>query len=662
MTAPRTAVANYSRLRQHRWTLVPMPVVEADLLPDHCLIDGRYLATKGKRLGDMTQMWHVHIDLEGHASGPLVEWKPFPADARFPAFQLTDWVTDDVEAMKLHLIIDEIGRPLIKLPLAFVRVEEQSAAQRIWRLEAHAAGWHATCYATLWSGQDVIDLALRVVWSDISGARPTIRTGKTRITLESGGEPIASWAGNLRGQRNIGPKTIRLYDDVTAHGYPIEWRGVMGAMPKGGTAGADERRMANVWAAHDGPIMGAAVFGSHWMAWGAPDVDVPAGSLQAQWLAYAAETHGYHDQRPLALDIVAGRTGSQEPFGATKDAVAAGGRPWRMGMLMHGADDPRALFHLDSDGQPVTRVGKPGFQSWEQLIELRVSPDTIGKDRAQLPGWDMLGARRIAEDDQHRGNGYRIAAYAMTGDLLLRDRMMAELAVDECRAFPARWKASDPTSYLDAPRATGRLMQGWARMMLLLVGHDQARERLFGLGVNELDMWEQALPTTGVVRPAFTLVDNRVLPGGVTASMPWQDALLCLGLLEFADSARMCGLTSNADRAERMAVAIGRNVVQWGFVRSSWGQLLPITGLLIDADGSAQPSAYYTFPRAGASDAPVAGTDMMVGGAGWVAWYSGAIKAALRGDHDAVHTRAVELVAAYAGGVGVNWREWWHVR
>ena len=53
----------------------------------------------------------------------------------------------------------------------------------------------------------------------------------------------------------------------------------------------------------------------------------------------------------------------------------------------------------------------------------------------------------VLVDDQNRGDGYILAAYAITGDEALADDLLDSIAVDETRAFPRR-------GWIDAPRAT----------------------------------------------------------------------------------------------------------------------------------------------------------------------------------------------------------------
>ena len=180
-----------------------------------------------------------------------------------------------------------------------------------------------------------------------------------------------------------------------------------------------------------------------------------------------------------------------------------------------------------------------------------------------------------------------------------------------------------------------------------------AQLRLQGLGHRN-----KALVTHGV-----SVVVVEVLEAIDIADQQGQTSLLALGAMEQAAAWRRVGDLQLAARFQAYAVRIGRNVVQWGTVRASFGSTLPLTGVRWSAGGAAQLSSYYTYPRAGAGEAPGPGVDMLVGTPGWWTWFAGSLAAAQVGPQDDVRARAAAIWAEQTvGQQSVEALEWWAVR
>lgn len=162
LAAQTVAFANPAPHRQARWVVVPMPAAQADLLPRDCVV-GDWLATKGRKIANHTQLWHVRTDLQPRQSGQLATWRPLGAP--FPPFVLSPWISDDLSKMvpKVQLSVGGARRTLVPARLELV---ENGTALKVWRASGSAGGWHFAVWAKTWSWQDAVDLRGYIVWSD----------------------------------------------------------------------------------------------------------------------------------------------------------------------------------------------------------------------------------------------------------------------------------------------------------------------------------------------------------------------------------------------------------------------------------------------------------------------------------------------------------------
>ena len=659
-------VANPSTQRQVRWVAAPMPMSQADRLPAACVVNGRYPAFKAQQLGVVTQLWHVRCDVPALGTLSLTDWKPSTSPA--PEFAYTPWVTDFPQRSVLRLGVYEAGVWKLNIELLAGRKITESPVAQTWEFRGSKGGYHAVWWITFWLGQDAIDLEGVALWSDPQSpdwSRPSVK-----FTLQSGawpvrGERIALYSAATNGFTGS-DWSWTLYNGPLPHGVGVAWRGVLlpaddGPLPVSWVQqrehlGDEERRRAEDSAA-EGPLVAACDWTqsqADWMAFG----HVPTTAVRADKaaiLASLSRAGTYFAPRPFANHGKHNDTGDQPPFGSVKDLIALQGDPWRVLELQDSALDywRRSAHHRELDGRRVTHQIRPGVQTWSGNIEPKLSPDAFGKPRVDVPD-TIIGTRHFDIDDQHRGDGYILCCYALSGSQLLLECIRDVLSVDEMRAMAAR------PGWFDGPRACGRLWQSWARVACLTSGAD----RELALRIADAERVDrQADQDRWAYEPVHVVewkaADPRVL-SGAPFSVPWNDSLFVLGLVEQAAARRRLGLDAAPFTA--LAARVGTSVIRWSTVTDSrTGEVLPINGLKWLNGGAANPPAYYVYPRAGA--ATDAAVDMLVGSMGWWTWYAGSLSVAMDSSDAEVRAKAAAIwAAATAGQQSVSALEWWACR
>jgi len=670
---PTVNICNPSSQRQVRWVVCPMPLSQANALPAACVVNGRYPAFKADVLGVTTQLWHVKVDIAGNGDLSLTDWKP--RTGPLPTFELSPWVADTPARDVLRLGIYEDGTWRRNIELKAGTKISESPVSQTWEFRGSNGGYHFVAWATFWTGQDVVDIRGSAMWSD-----PTVPEWfkpNVKLMLESGawpvlGERIALYLAKPNGfaQTNADGWAWKLYQGKLPHGVGIAFRGCICpvddlplpiTLSEQQAHAIDAQRIANCNAAAEAPLVAACDWTQSpqdWMAFGV----VPTTTRRSDKVRVLAETSvpgSYFDVRPFANGANHGGTGDQPPFGALKDLIALQGDPWRVYHLLDSSLDywRRGFHHRELDGRRTTKAIRPGMQTWQGTIEPKMSPDTFGKPNTDAPyGWDQVGQRSIFADDQHRGDAYILCVYALTGDPLLLECIRDVLAVDEMRAMPAR-------EWFDAPRATGRLMQSWAKVACITSGYDRdlaillAREEALDRGTDQ-DAWNYN-PVTCV---EWKSPDPRVLPHD-NFCVPWNDSLCVLGLLEAAHAIARIGRDGSVP-IYMLAGDIARSIVRYATVTDSRdGTILPINGLKWLPGGEANPPAYYTFPRHGAAQDTAPDIDMLVGTRGWWTWYAGSLSAAMDSSDAEVKAKATAIWNANATGTQtIGAMEWWAVR
>lgn len=702
-------VVNPASQRQLAWATVPMPLAQAAALPASCLVDGRSIAVKAERLGVVTQLWHVRVDVPARGTVNLVDWQPLPAGVTVPPFAYSPWITDAPRRVPIRFGVWVNGTWRCNLQDYVPEVVAQSPVGQVLEYRASVGGFHMAFWATIFTGQDAIPIEGSVLWSDPTTTAWSLPD--VQFSIEAGewptvGEPIALHDAAHNGYVQWEPSRWRLYRGPLPHGVGVTFRGAMLCgddgplpitVPQQADAMVGDWRRQLLAAAGEAPLVAAASWAgrSDWMTFGV----VPATTQRAnrdQVLAAIAVPGNLFDQQTYANLALHGGTGMQPPFGAMKDAIACAGDAWRLhDILARGARDywMRSCHHRELDGRRTTKAIRPGMETWAGPVEPMLSPDKFGKVGPAPAGWDTFTGggtdspaacpytltsrvppdferiaaalagtdapptRSVYMDDQHRGPNFLTLAYAQTGSRLLRECLLDLLAVDEMRAMPRR-------RWFDAPRACGRLWQLWAQCMVLLDLPDRDRAAalaLAELGDREQDQAEWHYTPVVVMQ---TIVDDRVI-AGTEAQVPWNNALAVLGEMECSAALDRIGRATDAARFRTFARTLGRSITAYSTVRhSTTGLVYPIVGQQWFQGGAAPPASYYTFPRTGAGPSAAPGINLLVEPTvNWWPWYAGALSAAQLPPLDDVAAKAVSIWQSQVPGtVNVADLEWWACR
>lgn len=614
----KVAVANPATAAQTRWATFAVPLVEGDeLQPMAC---GGALAFPGRTLGVHSQLWHVRADVAAGAILRLQEWHPVAAaDATVAAV----WQPPGDPELVPTLLL-QVGGVLRSLPADTAAIVDRSPVHETWRLEVHRDGWHLTCWETRWLGQQAVDVAGYVTWSDPRSPLWFLED----VAIGVGWTAPAQ----LHGARRQG------LVQLTAGAWLL-WQGrvphAMGWPFRGTLRGTAE------------PLVAAATWpDGTWLAFGCrPDVPpVPRARLDG----VLDGSGSLIDERLGASTLVTGSTGGQACFGAVKGIGAAGGDPWALRELLWAADDGvlRCGHHLELDGRPATTGSRPSWQTWS-LAPAKGAGDRFGRPPGDAPwGWDRVGARSITIDDQHRGDLPEVAAYALTGDWLLGEDLALRFHADEAAAKMLRGEA-------DQPRA-GRVELGHAHWSLLVDEATAARIR--ARSARQLELRLQAWEPGGPARWLFHLQDHRVLPG-LEAGVPWQDGIWCTSALAQGRAFARLGDQELADRFMAAGLEVASVVTAYGVLRDDGGRWLGLTGVRWFPGGAAPPEDYFRYPRAGAGTDARPGIELLVGGGGWIPWMGSAFVVAGT-------PRAREVLEAVGPRPGDSEESvsWWAVR
>lgn len=622
-----------------------MPINDAAYLEDDCLVNGRHWATKAEIIGDHTQLWHVRADVEARSELVLSDWEPMTLT---PPFHLRSEVRGvpllGSSPIKVEILDRSTHVLLAELTNARVRLDSQSSACQTWAIEDSKGGWHLKAWLKLWHDQCAVDLRAGVTWSDPTNPEMLSRDVIVRLVTCVPSELY--FADKSGFSRLYNGRTWNLWVGPLSHGVTIPVRGVM--LPP---SSSPMQEVMNA-AAIDAPLVGACPWGSApWLAFGAY-VRTPDLGPDAESTNYLDDPGVLFQARPFANLIATGSTGDQPCFGATKDLVAVThGNPWRVYELLYSAEDYllRSRHHYESDGTRVTVDNRPGFQTWSGCIN-EYGHDRLGKARPFTPsGWGDMQGRPVGLDDQHRGDGYIIATYALTGDELLREDLLCGIEADRARAMHAN-------GWLDAPRASGRLWQSWAKQIMLFDGDNKIVGLLIAMALDELtDREERELRSDdGEVISMENVIDPRVLAPR-SGWVPWNQALAVTGALEMACALSALELHEESERFLAFAKRHGENILKNGVgYDAAQNQFVPLLGVLWSQAGR-QPLSYYVFPRDGTTGE---GRDVIVGSGGWWSWMFGAAVAATLSDNRDIRALARHLIQSNGTSSETKWLEW----
>lgn len=195
-----------------------------------------------------------------------------------------------------------------------------------------------------------------------------------------------------------------------------------------------QQDIETLYAASQAPVFGccgADVWDGKWLAHrnvprlqASVDLEAQADELWRRHEDRMLQTapNGFYEKRQIGVTQSPGQTGDQEDFGATKGwmSVTHGDPRWIQFALYNvTADYFRGLMHYESDGARLDPNDHPEWVTWSGYTHWHrgVSKDRLGKAGAS-------GSRRSTTwqgyDDQHRSQNNLAAAFALTGDPLLR--------------------------------------------------------------------------------------------------------------------------------------------------------------------------------------------------------------------------------------------------
>lgn len=650
----RVVIANTSPDRQERWVTVALPLGQGPQT-DLATFGHGFLAAKGPQVGTHSQLWDIRADVPGNGRLELIDYKPITADMAmaFPKPHFSDWI----EAGRLTPVVRiTVAGVTMTLRVTTWAIAFSNAARIRWALAAQGYGWHVRMWADTWLWQDVIDWRGFVAWSDPANPRERIRAS---VSVELG-EPWKLTFNNPTGDTHPDPTGgwCLLNNKEIVDGVAIPFRGVILLEDKTPATPEPEREAMKA-AAVGGPLVATCTdWSGKWLAHGRIlSYGRDTAAAKAAVGALTSKVGTILDERPLANTAETGRSGEQPCFGATKDLLALSGDPLRLYEMMWSADDYllRGLLHYEPTGRLVTAAAHPGRLTWSGLTH-PASSDTLGKNVADRPyGWDAMetsgAAKRLAGvDDQHRGDLYIQAYYALTGDPCTKEQLLHHHEADLARSFRAN-------KWLDAPRAAGRLFQSWANNLLLM---PERVEATIQMAKDELALWQQKIDAQVEVPWLQDVIADTVLPGKV-AAMPWHEALWVLGALAMARALVRIGRPEDAKAFQAGAEKVSANLLKHGTLVGHDGLTYVLNGVAITGDWSAQPESYYQWPRPKAVlQNATAADDLLVGTPGWVKWWSGVVTIGRDSSDPLVKQRAEALFEQDTGHLlTLTDAEWW---
>jgi hypothetical protein len=570
---------------------------------------------------------HLFTDISGYGLGK-VEFENVPDMP--PIKPGLSSLVPDPTTIKTFLVV--AGQ---RAEFQVVSVQTDSPYRTRIHMRAVLAGYVSDLWFDVWSWQDVVDVRGHIVWSDRSSPYHVAQDMAEDVKILSTVGSYTIYYGHHWGIVDgnvITPLSDGNYPDAMSFPFTGIWEPPLpdDMLPPEDDplSGLWDTRMDVLEAAREGPVcaMSSRLNGQLYATKSfIPMADsAPGADEEFQRFLGKLETPGeIHDQREFASPKRTGSTGDQPPFCFVQDYVlAVYANPMRIWQLEESTVDYllRCHHHREADGKPIKEADHKGWRTWN-LCTHRTGSDLLGKG-SETPGGSHAFGRAMV-DDQHAGSDYIDVVRHVTDNPLLEMDLYDRIQGDLARA--KRGSRSHITGPADAPRAGGRLLKRWAKGWWT-THSDDLRDAIKTLSVEEFALWEEFVATPegpiarssieGPVQPASIIPpDARVIANG-PSFMPWQEAVLCIGLLhQFALWDNEGNDSDLALRCLRLFLTISETCIRFGTVRADDGLLYPVNGVLWLPNGEANPPSYYRFPRPGAGYNEAG--DMLVGTLGW---------------------------------------------
>jgi hypothetical protein len=560
-------ITNMAGTARKQWVDVAIPAGDAIYLPGLCRLDPYgWIAVKGSQVGQHSTLFHVLCDLGAGQSvtGNLAAVSADPN--QIPPFTMTDWVADQPMALlPMPVVLDRNGLEHRLAGISLTEVEHAGPTRRVFCMRGRLTGTPLSyeAFVYVYSCQDAVKVEMTFTNSDPRTSN--LSYDFDLMWIESGEFLHIDW------QRRLGMPGAVLQTTNPSHPSFGQWVQFVSTTR---TMGRNEQIHATGWFLSL-PQGNAPVGGMHYQAgpmsmdFSVDDrlrqliatFDQPAVAVcndwQGKWLAFGLVpelplgANGWADAdqsaatfstllqtpadlystRPRGLAQLAGTTGAQEDYGATKGAFAVTvGDPrfiHEMGYTVHGELFLRGYHYREIDGSPLMARNHPGLQLWSQLLNCRTTQETVGLVCPTPFSWPNNGWSTF--DDQHRSQNNFNTLLALTGDWSLRATLRDLMEVD---------KVPVP-NHMDSPRAEGRLFLAWANALLLLDDPLERQElaNIMGLRIDTIrNQWPGRLFVNDPNKPVRvlsvgsdpTFLDPQQVR--IPAIVVWEHGIACLGL------------------------------------------------------------------------------------------------------------------------------------
>lgn len=579
--------------------------------------------------------------------------------AAVPSFTPSDWVADDMTALvpKFELVFDS-ERSQILEPKN-VTLLEQSTAHQVFRLVYSAGGHRAIAIATVYSGQDSVDLCGFYNWCDQTVPEWETRIqGFKMISGEYYAQDFASRSGSFDPIHHNGQWHTVLFTDVTiGDAQSFTFYGRLLCLPQTSPAFSTQMledqqlRIQTLLAQRLAPVQGVAspdIWKGKFLAFKAPLIPplgvVPENDAFHYEVGSRENFKGVGrmtDPRPEGLAPSAGQTGGQFDFGAVKGwpALTARNAWWIHQAKFSVSEFLRGFLRYEGDDSILRKDGHPDWITWSQLTNERMSQDMLGKDRNRPytygTGWTGM-------DNQHRSQKLTAAYLALTGDPLVQEMIEHAIETDLAR----------DQNHTDAARAAGRLLMTWSDFYTLVP--EPVKAKILTCMMNYLRAYQLNWQGQGQICISETILDDRT---GIVDSngqakpcwSVWGESIAAMGFWA-------AWSVTQLEDFRLTALALARSVVRNGVFLLPEGMWRVCTYVAALPEGVPLPSSAYTISPIGVE------RSITVGDEGWWIWTLPAvlILASAEGETTEDGRRAIEIARQKLGGGVESWNaaEW----